>query len=273
VSLFDALILGLIQGFTEFLPVSSSGHLALFEHWLNLDQDLLGFNVAVHIGTLFSVLFFFKREVLLLFTDSFKACGLLLRGEKWAAIVHTAPYAKWALSVLIATIPAVLAGFFLRDWFAGLFDSLFTIGLAFFATSLFLGVAHLFQSGTNKIEEGTWLQYVAIGILQAAAIIPGISRSGATVSAGLVLGFEREAAFRFAFLMSLPAILGAAVLEIAKAGNLGDERITVLLAAVIVAAFSGFAALRIFALVLRNKNLLIFSGYTLILGIVTLFLS
>jgi undecaprenyl-diphosphatase len=194
-TLIQAIILGIIQGLTEFLPVSSSGHLALFERTFGLTEGSMTFNVAVHLGTLFAVVFIYRRDIL-----------TLLRR----------PFQKYCWLVVIATLPAVAAGLFFGDFFETVAETPYLLALGFLITGVALLYSDSARAGSKKSKDITILDAALIGLSQAVAIAPGISRSGSTVSASVSRGIKREDAARFSFMMSIPAILGAAVLETAK---------------------------------------------------------
>lgn len=247
-SIFVALILGIVQGLTEFLPVSSSGHLVLFQKIFNIEGDMLFFDTLLHVGTLVAVVVVLWGEILEILKNIF--------GKK-----------TWLL--VVATIPAVVAALLFEDLIAESFEGTY-LGIGFIITSLLLiGSELLFANRKAKKSEVGYPEAGAMGLLQAFAILPGISRSGATLSAGLGMGVERSAATKFSFLMTIPVILGSVVFQgydLIKTG-VGDAiPILPTIVGVVAAAVSGFVAVKGMLKIVRSKKLYGFAIYTAILG-------
>jgi len=272
-NLIEALLLGLIQGLTEFLPISSSGHLVIFQNLLGFKEPLLFFYIVVHLGSLTSLLIYFAGDIAHLIRDSFYGFFFLFRKKSFGEILHDAPHAKETLGIVIACIPAAVIGTLFRDWFAGLFGSLQAVGLALLGTTLLLTLTRFFQRNEKGLEQVRMLDFLMIGLFQALAIIPGISRSGATIAAGLFLGWKREEAFRFSFLLAVPTILGAAVIEFQRGIALWEGAGPVLAVGFLAAAIVGYLALHLLSAVMRRGELHKFALYTLFLGGLILFLS
>lgn len=245
-SLLEALILGFIQGATEFLPVSSSGHLVMGQAFMDIRLPGVAFEIAVHVATLASVLLVYRKRVRDL------VVGLLKReGKAW----------RYGGLLVLATIPAAVVGVGLGDFIEGLFDSPVVAGVALLLTGSFLWTT---KWALERSPSGTPGVLVAIlmGVAQAFAIIPGISRSGATVVAGLWMGVEAEEAAAFSFLMAVPAILGAAVLEAPELMDAGVSLgVMVLLLGALVAAITGILAIRIFVSMLKHRSFHRFGPY------------
>ncbi|HLC32068.1 MAG TPA: undecaprenyl-diphosphate phosphatase [Candidatus Nanoarchaeia archaeon] len=241
------LILAFIQGLTEWFPVSSSGHLVLFSRLLGYENSI-AFDVAVHFGTLMAVFVYFGRDV----TDIVEA---YLRG-RWKS-----KQAVMGYYLLIATIPGALIGYFLRAVFVGAFSSLTVVALGFGITSLLLFIASLDFSASGGF--GGWKAFL-IGCAQAFAILPGVSRSGSTIASGLLLGLNEKEAVRFSFLMAIPIIFGAGLLE------LGNSRLPpAYLWATLVAFGVGLATIHLLLRFLgrSRKNLRWFALYALLLAL------
>lgn len=272
-TLLEALLLGLIQGLTEFLPVSSSAHLVFFQHLLGFKDSLLFFDVLVHLGTLCALFVYFAGDLIRLLRDSVNAIFFLFRRKSWKEIFETAPHARWALGLVIASLPTGLAGFLFKDWFESLFGSLRAVGLALFGTTLLLWLTRFFQKGEKEIEKCSPFDYLAIGFFQGIAIIPGVSRSGATIAAALFRGLERETAFRFSFLLAIPAILGAGLLELRHGFELAPSEWLPYSIGFVASAVSGYLSLLFLASVLRKGKLHWFALYTLLFGLLVLFFS
>ena len=234
-SLLEALVLGLVQGLTEFLPVSSSGHLVLGQALLGIDLPGVTFEVTLHLATLCAVLWVYRGRV-----GSLAAGAVRGDGASWAYIGLLA----------LASVPAGLAGVLARDWFESAF------GRPVFAAALLMVTGFLVYSvrfSSPRADDPTpsARQAVWIGIAQAAAILPGISRSGATVAMGTWRGVEAVAVAEFSFLMSVPAILGAGLLQLGGAGGAGGTGSIVLAAGFAAALIAGVAAIRLFVRMLE----------------------
>jgi undecaprenyl-diphosphatase len=264
-SFWEALILGIVQGATEFLPVSSSGHLVLLQKVFGISEPVLIFNTAVHAGTMLALIIVLRRDI----------WGILRR------IVQ-----PLTLHLIIATIPAVIVALLFKSRIEEAFASGNFLGFAFLVTSALLLVAEKLNQGASQAKvihpqsvrlqsEMNSIDALVIGLLQAVAIIPGISRSGATVSGALSRKLDRDFAARFSFLLSIPAILGALVLQakdLIKAGIHADETIGVLpLAAGTLSSFIvAFFSIRLALKIVREHSLKGFALYTGILGLLIL---
>lgn len=253
-AMFNIALQGLIQGLTEFLPVSSSGHLTLFQHFTgktNLEANMQT-DIAVHFGTLLAVIFFFREDLKPFFSIS---------GWKNPQI------RKLALLVISASIPTAIMGIGLKKQFEALFASPTAVCIALFATGLILLVSEKLKANKSQNLEMDSLSIpkaVAIGIVQGCAITPGISRSGSTISAGLIAGLKGEAAAKFSFFLMIPAVGGATILEGKK--MLGNTLIAAVPASElaiggIVAAITGFAALKLLVYMIKQQKLSIFAYY------------
>lgn len=203
-NLLEAILLGIVQGLTEFLPISSSGHLVFFQSLLGVEKPLLFFDVMLHFGTLLAIIVFFRTDIKMILNDSRKA---LIGKEKEGQGV------KLLLWIAFATIPTGLMGILFHDWFESLFVKPKLVGIMLFLTGLLLWFTRFIKKEGKSLGLMTWYDSLLIGISQGIAIIPGISRSGATISTGLLCGLDRELSGRFSFLLSIPAILGATLLE------------------------------------------------------------
>ena len=246
----SAAILGVVQGLTEFLPVSSSGHLVLFQNWLPVSGDPLAFDLALHLGTLVPVIWVYRADLLRVFSDATSGEGAYLER----------PGVRLLLLLVVASIPTALIGLTLEDLFAQLFHSAKAVGVAFGITGTLLWFTRKFAKGSQLAHELPWLRALFIGFAQGIAITPGISRSGTTIAAGLFLGMDREAAARFSFLLSIPAIGGAFIL---KLGDLSLDALSLmpLLIGVLSSAVSGYFALRVLLRLVRSGDFSKFAFY------------
>ena len=262
-----ALVLGLIQGLTEFLPVSSSGHLVLAQHLLGLKQALLLFDIVVHLGTLAAVIVFVHREIGQIIRAGLRVPWLSWRGlaRSWREEI----YFRLLVLIALGAVSTGLIGLIFKDPLTSLFASPTVVGWALIATGCFLAATRFVPPGRLDLGRLTPGRALILGAVQGAAIIPGISRSGATISAGLFLGLEREAAARFSFLLFLPAIIGALALELSGSTGPGPG-----LSAVFIgfgaAAVSGYLALMLLMRLLAAGRFHLFAPYCFGVGLLTL---
>ena len=250
-SIIEALVLGVVQGITEFLPVSSSGHLVLLQKIFGIEESALLFDTMVHVGTLAAV------------------CTVLWK-EIWAILKK--PVQPLTLYLIIATIPAVLFALLLKNRIEEAFVTGTFLGFCFLITSALLLLAEFLSKNKAKKpgEQMKWHDAAIIGVSQAIAIVPGISRSGATISGALFRRFDRDFAAKFSFLLCIPAILGALVMQLKDiAGRTVSDSISVapIIIGTLSAAVVGFFAVKFMIKIIREKSLLGFSIYTAVLGI------
>jgi undecaprenyl-diphosphatase len=249
-NVFQGFILGLIQGLTEFLPISSSGHLVLFQKLFCLKQGVLTFDVAVHFATLLAVMWVFRADVI--------------------AIIRK-PLSKLTLLVVVGTIPAGVIGVLFKNKIEKIFESGTTLGLEFIFTGLVLWYAESIRSKNKGLEKTGYGDAALMGTAQAIAILPAVSRSGLTLAAALMRGLNREFALKLSFLISIPAILGATVFDLKdvikpEAGTVSIDIWPVLIG-MVVAAVSGYLSIKFMLKVFSKASLKIFSYYVFILGI------
>ena len=260
------MILGIVQGATEFLPVSSSGHLVVIPALLGWEAPPLVYDTTVHLATLIAVIAVFRRDLL----------GLL--AAWWRGIIKRQPFgtieARLAWFVILGTVPGVLAGVFLEDVFEGLFESPRAAGGFLLLTALLLVLAEVFGKRRRELTAMNWADSLLIGAGQAAAIAPGLSRSGTTIAVGMFRGMTRDAAARFSFILSIPIILGAAIMQSIEAA--GNDNLTALMPELITgflaAGISGYAAIRLFLAYLRKRRLYPFAVYCVVVGVLALVL-
>ncbi len=247
---------------TEFLPISSSGHLVFFQSLFGMEGPHLFFDVMVHFGTLLAVLIFFRRDISNIASD----LPTLFKKEK-----RDSQHLRLLLWIILGSIPTGLLGVFLGDWFESLFSKPGVVGGMLLITGLILYLTRWAKKEEKNIDKMTWLDAILIGIAQGIAITPGISRSGATISTGLFLGLNRELSGKFSFLLSVPAILGATLLEARKMG-MATETWPAFLG--MAAAFLvGLFSLTFLMKVIRMGKIGSFSYYCFGLGILMILLS
>lgn len=263
-SWFQALILGIIQGLTEFLPVSSSGHLVLVPAALGWAAPPLVFDTTVHLGTLLALLVVFWRDLV----------GLLVAW--WRGLWSRQPFAtaesRLAWWIILGTIPGVLAGLLLEDTFEALFGRPAAVGGFLLVTAALLTLAEVVGRRRRVLPETGWLDALLVGIGQAAAIAPGLSRSGTTITVGMFRQLTREAAARFSFLLAVPIVAGAGLAQLARWILNGGEEVQALalLIGFATAALSGYAAIRFLLAYLRRRPLYPFAVYCAIVGVLAI---
>lgn len=254
IELKDAIFLGIVQGLTEWLPISSSGHLVILQQTLNLNVPLL-FDVMLHFGTLLAIFVVFWKDILNILKSLF---SLDFKSEN----------GKMVKFIIIGTIPVALLGFFLHNIFESFFSNLFSVGIALIITGIILLLTKKFR-GRKRLNSSDSL---LIGIAQAIALMPGISRSGITISTGLLRGIDKEKIYRFSFLLSIPAVIGANLLELSKE-VITEIELTPYIIGTITAAIVGYLSLRFLFRILKRGKFYYFSFYCLILGILVLIYS
>lgn len=267
VSILQALILGIVQGVTEFIPISSSGHLVLVPWVLGWDNPGLAFDAMLHLGTLFAVIAFFWRDLVELIIG-----GVLSIKERSLA---DEPRRRIVWLILLGTIPAAVTGFALEDFFEDLFAAPVWVGVLLLVTGALLTVSERWGRRALEMEEMTWPDALVIGLGQALAIAPGISRSGATISAGLWRGFQREAAARYSFLLATPIILGAGLFKLKDLWEapLFSNSPLILLTGFLAAAVCGFLSIKLFLTYLQKRGLYPFATYCWAVGVGTISLT
>jgi undecaprenyl-diphosphatase len=258
VEILKACLYGVVQGLTEFLPVSSSGHLVIAKHYLGVEDAGITMEVLTHAATALAVLIYMRRRV----ASILGAVAGLARGGRAALDEHGRAEVRLAVLLVAATVPAVVAGLLVRDHVEGLFSD---VG----GTARMLIVTGVFVYLTGRLGRGEWPftlpRALVVGLAQALAIMPGLSRSGLTVGSGLALGIERRRAFEFALLLSIPVILGATVFELL--GGRLEGSLPLLTAAFAAAFVSGYLAISLlFRTVVKNRFYL-FAYYLIPVGI------
>lgn len=267
-TIIQALIQGLIQGFTEFLPISSSGHLSLFQHFSRLSgEEAVSFTIILHLGTLLAVFIAFWKTISALIIELFSMLGDIFTGKfKWKTMN---PNRRFILMLIVSILPLFLFYVFSK-FFEGLAsdDDIIVEGIAFIYTATLLFLADRSVRGKKKAGETTVKNALTIGIFQGIALVPGISRSGSTIAAGMFCGLSREAAVEYSFILGIPVILAGAVV---KLGDLSASTAPIvwlpLIVGFIVSAIAGFFAIKLVKWLIKTDKFRIFAFYTLALGI------
>ncbi|MEM4525595.1 MAG: undecaprenyl-diphosphate phosphatase [Methanothermobacter sp.] len=273
--IIQAIILGIVQGATEFLPVSSSAHLVIVPYLIGVNYSDIAFDTLLHIATLVAVIGYFRVEVLDILKGFFSSLRDIPQGI-FSEGIKNEPIKRLSWFIIIGSIPAGLMGVFFKDFFEGLFNNLFAVGSLLIVTGFILwGSEILYRRFPRKrlFDNMNLVDVLLIGFAQGCAIMPGISRSGATVATGLSLGLEREFMARYSFLLSIPAIFGASLVQLKDiVGGFHFETQSFTLG-FIAAAVSGYLAIKYFLKFIRTKNLVLFSCYCWIIGGLTLLIS
>lgn len=262
-----AAALGVIQGLTEFLPVSSSGHLVIFQNLFGLREPELFFDICLHMGTLIAIFLVFWREIIAILTTLFQLPTLARQSAGLKPLFENNESVRMALLILLGTIPTGILGVFFQSIAEQLFSSLRTVGAMLVVTGTILWIARRHSSLGRPVAALTLKDALMIGFVQGLAIIPGISRSGSTISAALLLGVDREVAGRYSFLLSIPAIMGALVMGL-EADMLGTSSagIGVLFLGTAMAAMVGYVALVVLMRLVKKGKLSAFAPYCWGLG-------
>ena len=280
-TLFEAILLGLIQGLTEFLPVSSSGHLAIFQYIFNVNTDTgMLFEVMLHLGTLLAVCIVFFKDIKRLVVEGI---GILLdlfsnvkvrlgRSKAKKHRIVTNAYRKFVLLIMVTTIPTGIIGIIINNHMEAATASLLVPGMCLIVNAIILLVVGSLPGGKKKVKRASYKDAAMIGIAQGLAVLPGISRSGSTISACLGLRFDRNFAVKYSFIASLPAIIGANILELRHLGDAlasGDSFFYYIIG-MIVAGVSGYICIRVMMYVVSEKKFTYFAYYCAAVGIISL---
>lgn len=278
-SLFDAIIMGIIQGLTEFLPVSSSGHLALFGQLLGTQTEgSVLFEILLHLGTLVAIFIVFYKDIwelivsgIQIIVNFFRFISNKASGKESVKIIET-DYQKFVMLIIVATIPTVILALLMEKVIMAAFVSLIYPAVGLLITATLLLITAKLPSGSKEEKETSYLNAVVVGFFQGFAAFPGISRSGSTIVAGLLVGMKKDFVVRFSFIMSIPAILGAAVLQF-KDFETAEPIGTVIInygAGVLASAIVGFICIKVLLDIVRRGKIHYFAYYCYTVGIILL---
>ncbi len=261
-SFFQSIILGIIQGASEFLPISSSGHLILVPEFLGWEDHSLVLDTTLHLGTLAAVVIYFWKDLYSIIKSFLSDIQKSIKFKDFSS------KSKLGFKIIVASFPAAILGFLLEDYFENIFRSALFVGLFMTFGTILMFFAEYFASKTPQTkEEPTFKQAIIIGIFQSLALFSGVSRSGATISGGMLNGLKRESAARFSFLLSVPIIFGAGILQLAKLISSGVSFSYVNFGVGFAASFLvGFIAIKFLMHYLKSQKLTIFIIYRLILA-------
>jgi undecaprenyl-diphosphatase len=262
-NILQSFILGILQGLTEFIPVSSTAHLLIAQHIMGIDPADTGlfiFNVLVQLGTLLALIIYFAKDL-----------WSIIKG--FFAKPFSTPENKLAWYIIIASLPALIAGYLLKDAVQALFKTpLLEAAIRLLITAVVLSLAEWLGNRSRDLEKMTWLDALFIGIAQVIAVFPGASRSGTTIAGGMALGFDRKSAARFAFLMSVPVMLAAGgyqSLDLLKMTGLGSF-LPLIAVGFVTAAIVGWLAIKWLLSYLNKHSLYLFAAYCAIAGVTCL---
>lgn len=266
-SILHAIILGVVQGASEFLPISSSGHLVIFQQLMGVNLEsgpMVAFDVCLHMGTLIAVVAALRSEVWIIIKGLFDpTCST----DETEGGFSTLLSRKTVLLVLLATIPAVIIGFSFKDFFEELFSSRLSAGVALLITGTILFATRWATTCDIKLARMKWFHALIVGCAQALAIFPGISRSGSTIAAGMFCRLDRTLAAKFSFLLSIPAIAGAAVLQYKNLAYLSANHVLPVIIGTLVSAVVGYVCVKWILAIMRGNKFSLFGYYCWAVGL------
>lgn len=286
-SLLEACIMGLIQGLAEFLPISSSGHLAIFKHILNIDLEASGglvFDVLLHFGTLVAIFIAFWKDIKKLIVEGFCIIGAFFANvarffqnlvssdkQEYKKVVDSA-YRKFVMLVIVSTIPTGILGIVLDDIIEMASATLIVPGICLLITSVLLWIADRAEPGTKRPNQISYGEAVIVGVAQGIATLPGISRSGTTITACLKLGFDKNFAVKYSFIMSIPAVLGAVVLKLKDFSKVDVTPVLLVNYGIgtVVAAVVGYICIKTMLVIVRGKKFKGFAYYCFVAGAIAI---
>lgn len=262
-----AVLLGIVQGITEWLPVSSSGHLVLLQEYFGLNVPVF-FDLVLHVATVIVVIVAFRKDIVDILRSVARTFRLRKEGMGFREILATERPTLFAWFIILGSIPTAIVGFALRDIVHPLFTNVTAVGIALLATGAILLVTVL---ASKRKEFMGSLDAVSVGIMQGISIVPGISRSGSIISVGMLRGMDRELAARYAFLLSIPAILGAAAFELTQAmSGQVDIDLYLLGIAFLSSLLFGYVSIRLLWYIIKSAKLHYFSVYCFLMGALVL---
>jgi len=272
--IYQGIILGILQGLTEFLPVSSSGHLALAQSFFGITEPALFFDVSLHMGTLLAVVGVFFQDIKRMVMALLGLVKQIFSGKEALETLKKDENIRFVFLIIAASIPTALLGLAFKPYVHTLFLSVSFVGCMLLITGTFLWMTRHASPKGNGVMEFSVKQALWVGLCQGLAVLPGISRSGSTISAGLFFGVDRETAARFSFLLSIPAILGAGILSIKDFMEQGSSiNVGATLCGTLIAFVVGYAALIFLLRIVRNGRLHLFAPYCWVLGTVAIIMG
>ena len=262
-TIWQSIFLAVLQGFTEFLPISSSGHLVLFQKIFGITDPPVAFDVLLHLGTMIAIFVFLRKQIKEIIYGFFQKRNSQKKKES----------IKIGLIILIGTIPIIIVGLLLMKKIETIFNSLLLVGISFFLTAIILFSTSLVGSQEKDIKVMGKGDSFFIGLFQALSILPGVSRSGSTISAGFFRGIKREDAFNFSFFLGAVAILGATTLQIPEIVNFNGLEFLTGIIGFFIAFFTGFLALKILKPIVLKGKFYYFGIYCIFVGVICIIFS
>ena len=265
--ILQGIIIGIVQGLTEFLPVSSSAHLVFIQNLLGVESSL-AFDTFLHLGTLIAVVWFFRYDIYRMLKSWWLSLGDIVQG-RFREGFYDDPYKRLAWYVILATIPVGIVGVLFEDSVDALFSgALYVPAFFLFVTGTILYLSQRMPSGNINYNNISKKEALFMGLGQACAILPGLSRSGTTIAAGLTIGLDKEFAAKFSFILSIPAILGAFLLQAKDIGSAMDANFLPVMLGFVASIIAGYMAIKWMLDLIQNRNLDIFSYYCWLMGLI-----
>ncbi len=265
--ILQGIIIGIVQGLTEFLPVSSSAHLVFIQNLLGVESSL-AFDTFLHLGTLIAVVWFFRYDIYRMLKSWWLSLGDIVQG-RFREGFYDDPYKRLAWYVILATIPVGIVGVLFEDSVDALFSgALYVPAFFLFVTGTILYLSQRMPSGNINYNNISKKEALFMGLGQACAIFPGLSRSGTTIAAGLTIGLDKEFAAKFSFILSIPAILGAFLLQAKDIGSAMDANFLPVMLGFVASIIAGYMAIKWMLDLIQNRNLDIFSYYCWLMGLI-----
>ncbi|MBI4665295.1 MAG: hypothetical protein HY751_02665 [Nitrospinae bacterium] len=261
---FQAVVLGLVQGLTEYLPVSSSGHLVIAHHLFGLEDPAVFFDIILHIGTLVAVIWFYRAGIAGALSGSLDGLKDISSGMKFSRALEGNAGFRMAFLIVVGSVPTAVIGLSFKDQLESLFGSMYWTGVTLILNGLMLLTTIWAKDRERKISDVAWWEAALIGVAQGVAIIPAISRSGATITLALFMGIKKETAAEFSFLLSIPAILGALVLKFESPGL--NYPLPSLAWGFTASLVSGYLCLILLVALLKKGHFSYFGYYCIALG-------
>ncbi len=274
-NIWQSTILGVVQGVTEFLPISSSGHLVLSQKLLGIQIDL-PFIILVHLGTLLAVIIYFFKDIIGLISGFFSGIRkIFVDGEHPRTVYYSNTPFKISCFIVLGSIFTAIVALVFKDFFESLFSSIFSVGTFLILTGVFIVLSEWMGKGKRFSPQMNFVDAILIGLAQGLAVAPGLSRAGTTISASLALNLERKFAARFSFLMAIPAILGVGLVELKGLVALGTNGIGPIniLAGIAASFVSGYLAIKVFMNLISRMSIRIFAYYCFLVGAIVIALS
>lgn len=266
---FHAVILGAVQGLTEFLPISSSGHLVLFQTIFEMKEPMLAFDIALHGGTLVAILAFFYKEIGDLFLDLLRSAqGLFSKDAK--SRLPAPKYPGLWVRILVSLVPTGVLAFSFRDFVEVAFSNLFFVAVAWIVMGCVLLASRKLTRGEKELSGVGYADALWIGLVQGISVLPGVSRSGATILGGRIAGLSKETSAKFSFLMSLPAVLGALILDREGVLEFFAAHPAEMVLGFVSSAITGYLVIKLLMYVVRHGRFYRFGYYSLAVGLFAL---